>query len=471
MAREYADTLQFTTATDFLHYDGICWNESDEQALAVVQELTDRQLQEAETAEHVAWQKLKQSGGSDVLVGSGAAKAKKLFDAAQLAAFTQYAIAKEYKTFVIKRRDTKYLNSCLQAAKPMLQCKPTELDNNEFLLNTPLGTYYLPDGLCGIHPSTATDKITKVTEVSPGDNGKDLWRSAIDTFFCKDAELIEYVQQIVGLAAIGKVYVEALIIAYGEGRNGKSTFWNVISRVLGTYSGNISADTLTVGCRRNVKPEMAEAKGKRLLIAAELDEGMRLNTSIIKQLCSTDAVFAEKKYKDPFQFIPSHTLVLYTNHLPRVGANDPGTWRRLIVIPFNAHIEGNNDIKNYADYLLKNAGEYVLAWIIEGAQKIIQKKFQLTTPACVREAIGSYRENNDWLGHFLDECCELGKAYQEKSGDFYTAYRNFCNVTGDYVRNSADFYTVIEQAGIVRFRNRQGRFVRGIRLTEKAILN
>lgn len=308
-----------------LHYDGICWNESDEQALAVVQELTDRQLQEAETAEHVAWQKLKQSGGSDVLVGSGAAKAKKLFDAAQLAAFTQYAIAKEYKTFVIKRRDTKYLNSCLQAAKPMLQCKPTELDNNEFLLNTPLGTYYLPDGLCGIHPSTATDKITKVTEVSPGDNGKNLWRSAINTFFCKDAELIEYVQQIVGLAAIGKVYVEALIIAYGEGRNGKSTFWNVISRVLGTYSGNISADTLTVGCRRNVKPEMAEAKGKRLLIAAELDEGMRLNTSIIKQLCSTDAVFAEKKYKDPFQFIPSHTLVLYTNHLPRVGANDPSS--------------------------------------------------------------------------------------------------------------------------------------------------
>lgn len=185
-----------------------------------------------------------------MLVGSGAAKAKKLFDVTQLAAFTQYAISKEYKTFVIKRRDTKYLNSCLQAAKPMLQCKPTELDNNEFLLNTPLGTYYLPDGLCGIHPSTATDKITKVTEVSPGDAGKDLWLSAIDTFFCKDAELIEYVQQIVGLAAIGKVYVEALIIAYGEGRNGKSTFWNVISRVLGTYSGNISADTLTVGCRR-----------------------------------------------------------------------------------------------------------------------------------------------------------------------------------------------------------------------------
>lgn len=78
-----------------------------------------------------------------------------------------------------------------------------------------------------------------------------------------------------------------MIIAYGDGRNGKSTFWNTLSRVMGSYSGNISADSLTMNCKRNVKPEMAETKGKRLLIAAELEEGTRLNTSIVKQLCST----------------------------------------------------------------------------------------------------------------------------------------------------------------------------------------
>lgn len=77
----------------------------------------------------------------------------------------------------------------------------------------------------------------------------------------------------VGMVAVGKVYVEALIIAYGEGRNGKSTFWNTISRVLGTYSGVMSADSLTANCRRNVKPEIAELKEKRLIIAAELGRG------------------------------------------------------------------------------------------------------------------------------------------------------------------------------------------------------
>ena len=110
---------------------------------------------------------------------------------------------------------------------------------------------------------------------------------------------------------------------------------------------------------------MAELKGKRLVIAAELEEGMRLNTAVIKQLCSTDEIQAEKKYKDPFRYTPAHTLVLYTNHLPRVGANDDGTWRRLIVIPFLAKLEGKSDIKNFADYLVKEAGGAFLSWVME----------------------------------------------------------------------------------------------------------
>ena len=128
----------------------------------------------------------------------------------------------------------------------------------------------------------------------PGEEGKDLWQNALNLFFREDQELIEYVQQTVGLCAIGAVYQEALIIAYGDGSNGKSTFWNTVAGALGNYSGTISADALTVGCKRNVRPELAEVKGKRLLIASELEEGTRLSTSIVKQLCSTDEISAEK---------------------------------------------------------------------------------------------------------------------------------------------------------------------------------
>ena len=311
-----------------------------------------------------------------------------------------------------------------------------------------------------------SDLLTKITTVSPGDKGKDLWEESLQLFFCGNQELIEYVQMTCGLAAIGKVYEEALIIAYGEGRNGKSTFWNTVSKVLGTYAGTISADTMTANCRRNVKPEIAELKGKRLAIAAELEEGMLLSTSVLKQVCSTDVVRGEKKFKDPFDYTPTHTVVLYTNHLPKVRATDEGTWRRLIVIPFHAKIEGKSDIKNYSDYLFENAGSYVLAWIIEGARKAIEADFHLERPKVVADAIAEYRGMNDWLEHFLEECCVRGDGLEEKSGELYQEYRSYCLRTGEISRNNADFTAVLEKAGYTRKKKKTGMWVQGLQLKD-----
>lgn len=466
LAKEYGVELRYTAATDYIRFCGEYWIESKQQAVGAAEEFLDLQLADAKDDVRRAKQALLDAGVAEDDITAGGKALEKKISGGQTDAYLAYLSALAYQAFVMKRRDMKYVVSALQAAKPMLEISVSDLDRDGFLLNTPDGTYYLPDGLEGRRDHSPEDYITKITAAGPGDRGKNLWLDALDTIFCQDQALIDYVQQIVGMAAVGRVYLESLIIAYGEGRNGKSTFWNAIARVLGTYSGNMSADTLTVGCKRNVKPELAEAKGKRLIIAAELEEGMRLNTSVVKQMCSTDEIFAEKKYKDPFSFTPSHTLVLYTNHLPRVGANDPGTWRRLIVIPFNAKIEGSGDIKNYADYLVSEAAPSIMAWIIEGAKKAISLNFHIPAPACVEAAIKSYREDNDWLGHFLGECCEVDKAYREKSGELYQEYRSYCMRTGEYARSTADFYNALELAGFMRQKTKTGNFIRGLRITE-----
>ncbi|MEG0722023.1 MAG: phage/plasmid primase, P4 family, partial [Lachnospiraceae bacterium] len=349
-------------------------------------------------------------------------------------------------------------------AKPMLSISVSDLDKDENLLNTPVATYNLKKGLDGEQPHDPGDLITKMTTCSPGETGKQLWLDTLDVFFCKDQELIDYVQQVVGMASIGKVYQEHMIIAYGGGANGKSTFWNTISHILGSYSGKISAEALTMSCKRNVKPEMAELKGKRLIIASEMEEGTRLNTGVVKQLSSTDEIQAEKKYKDPFKFVPSHTLVLYTNHLPKVGANDDGIWRRLIVIPFNAKITGKSDIKNFADYLFEHAGPAIMSWIIEGAKKAIEANFKAELPGVVKEAIQSYREDNDWLGQFINECCEVEDAASEKSGGLYQAYRAYCMHNGDYIRSTSDFYSSMDKAGFLRRKTKSGVKVEGLKL-------
>lgn len=462
LSREYLDRLRFSPATDYIVFNGSFWEESQPNAQGIAQELTARQLEEAETEIQRCMKEMSENGAWAMLAAMGAKKAMAAFSEAQRRSFEKYERAETYRKYAIKRRDTKYISAALKEARPMIQIEQRVLDADEFLLNLPSGTCDLRTG--AIREHNAQDYITKQTAVDPSGDGMDVWEDALQTFFQGDADLIRYVQEIVGLAAIGKVYIEALVIAFGEGRNGKSTFWNTIARVLGTYSGNMSADTLTVGCKRNVKPELAEAKGKRMIIAAELEEGMRLNTSNVKQLCSTDEIYAEKKYKAPFSYVPTHTLVLYTNHLPRVGAIDQGTWRRLIVIPFNAKIEGKADIKNYADFLFKTAGGAVLQWIIEGAKRVIAGDYKIVQPRVVQDAIQKYKENNDWLSHFLEDCCEIDPSYEAKSGEVYNTYRSYCNQMGEYARSTTDFYTAIEAADFTRRKTKKGMLIHGFRL-------
>ena len=107
-----------------------------------------------------------------------------------------------------------------------------------------------------------------------------------------------------------------------------------------------------------------------------------------------------------------------------------------------------------------------MAWIIEGAKKVISRNFHIPCPACVEDAIKSYREDNDWLGHFLGECCETDKTYREKSGVLYQEYRSYCMRTGEYARGTADFYNALESAGFMRQKTKTGNFIRGLRVRE-----
>ena len=464
LLREYGNELRYTEEADFIRYNGVYWMESRQAAVGAVEEFLDLQLADATDQTERAVRELVQLGLPQDIVRKGGRALEKIIEVGQQKAYAGYLSAEIYRTFVMKRRDIRYILSALQALKPMILLPIQSLDADEFLLNTPSATYDLRKGMEGSREHRAEDFMTKCTTVDPGEEGREIWAKALGEFFTHDQDLIQYAQEISGLMAIGKVYVEALVIAYGDGRNGKSTYWNSLARVLGTYCGGISADALTAGCKRNIRPEMAELKGKRMVIAAEMEEGVRLSTSVLKQICSTDEVGGEKKYKAPFQFVPSHTIVLYTYHLPRVGASDEGTWRRLIVIPFTAQFTGKSEVKNYTDYLVEKAGPAILKWIIEGAQRVIEKEYHLEPPKCVRDAIEKYRGQNDWLHHFLDDCCELAPGFQEKSGELYGAYRAYCQQMNEYTRSTSDFYAALESAGFARRRTKVGRFVTGLQL-------
>lgn len=445
-AADTAGEILYSKGTGWLCWDGHKFAQSEAAVHLRFHNLTDRQLIEARKDVHTAVDALADADE----IAAGEAK-------------RQQAAARAYLKFVQQQRNAGGIKSALGEAAHMVTVGVDELDADPFLLNTPGGVIDLRTGQT--RPNDPSDRCTKCTAVALSDKGAALWAAFVDRFACGDRELVEYLQQVAGMAAVGRVYTEAQLIAYGAGGNGKSTFFNTLAHVLGDYAGALSADVLTSSANKNAGPELAELRGRRLVIAAELEEGRRLDTSILKRISSTDPITANPKYRDPFQFIPSHTPVLYTNFLPRVGSSDAGTWSRLVVIPCRASFRGQRgEVKDYCSFLVESAGGAVLAWMVEGARRFIANGCTLTPPQCVRDEVEAYRAENDWLSQFIAEQCEVGKDFTVKASDLQLAYRTYCDESGEYCRRSNDFKTALEAAGFKWHKCKLGATYTGLRL-------
>ena len=192
---------------------------------------------------------------------------------------------------------------------------------------------------------------------------------------------------------------------------------------------------------------MATLRGKRLVITGELEEHQRLSVSVLKQLGSTDKLNIEEKYKQPESVRQSHTLVLFTNHLPCVGSTDNGTWRRLTVVPFQAVIPERDGVQNYAEVLARDAGEAILSWAIEGAGNFIRNGCKLDIPDAVEEATDAYRQREDWLNSFLEERCVRNERARTAARALYLEYRSWASDSGEFVRRENDFSAAMEGMG------------------------
>lgn len=442
-AKNTSGVLLWNPSLDWLAWDGCRFAPDNSKARLLAQNFTGKQHRAAQ---------------ADVQQAAGAAAQD--LENAELAARAKKA--KALLTFVNRCRSTNGLNHLMTEAAPHLACKLDDLDADPFALNTPAGIVDLRTGV--LRPSDPAALCTKATAVGPCDDGAELWRGFLDTICCGDAGLADYLQAVAGMAALGQVFTETLLLATGDGGNGKSTFFNTLARVLGDYATSVRPALLLTGNANN-GAELAALRGVRLALAAETEEGQRLDGAAVKGLVSTDRVAANPKYKDPFSFTPSHTLVLYTNFLPRVGSSDRGTWSRLTVLPFNAHLRDTaGERKDYAEILFTQAGGAVLAWMIEGARRFIANGYKLTPPTVVQAALADYRKSNDWLGAFMEDCCELGENFAASSKELYQRYTAYCQVSGDYRRDSRDFANAMKSAGFELKHKMHGNAYTGLRL-------
>jgi putative DNA primase/helicase len=328
------------------------------------------------------------------------------------------------RSFVVKSNGSHGIANYLSLAAydPRVVCQVDALNANPYSLNCLNGTIDLTTGK--LHPHNPADRITQLAPVEFYEGADCLrWEDSLDLFFDGNAELIRYVQQILGYAISGDTSEHILPIPWGGGCNGKSTIWNTVAELLGDYA-TLANDDLLLGEKSNHPTEKAALYQKRFVAISEPEKNASLRESRVKELTGDGIITARRMKEDFWSFKRTHTFWLSTNHLPRIDGTDAAIWRRVKLIPFTVDIRTKiKPIPDLDKWLVANEGPGILAWLVRGY--LDYRQHGLVEPSIVTQATSAYRDDSDPLGDFIAEYCivepdgvvlasELFDAYSEK---------------------------------------------------------
>jgi putative DNA primase/helicase len=148
----------------------------------------------------------------------------------------------------------------------------------------------------------------------------------------------------------------------------------------------------------------------------------------MKRLVGGDPIQANRMRRDPITFLPSHMLVMVTNHLPNISGDDAANWRRVLVIPFNVVIPEEERDPQLPERL-RLAAPAILTWLHEGWLEYCERG--LDPPLAVRLRTQQYQDENDALAQFLGDRCMRSTAATVRPRDLYEAWCRWCGKNGE----------------------------------------
>ena len=333
------------------------------------------------------------------------------------------------------------------------------LDRHKMLLNTPTGVIDLND--FSVRKATPKDYFTKSVNANFDKSAKcPLWDKFLETIFSGDKDLIRYVQKAVGYSLTGSTAEQCAFFLYGTGRNGKSTFIDILRELFGDYARNIQPETIMIKNNNGINSDIARLKGARLVTTVEPNEGLKLNEGLLKQLTGGDIITARKLYAEEFEFKAEFKLWMATNHKPIIRGTDLGIWRRVHMIPFTVVIPENEVDKQLTEKLMQEL-DGIFTWALRGLS--MYNRDGLKMPSAVQQAVEEYKKEMDVVSRFLDECTEKAFAKSVKASDLYQVYTNWCSQYGEYQMSNTKFGKEIMQK-YERVRRNDGMYYVGMEL-------
>jgi P4 family phage/plasmid primase-like protien len=298
-----------------------------------------------------------------------------------------------------------------------------KLDQDIYLLHFTNGILDLKD-LC-FRPGKQTDYISLTTGY---DFKEDYSHDDLEIMEALDhldktfpnKELREYFIEYCASLLKGGNFNKTFVVMTGSGDNGKSVNIDMIYNILGDYAKPLPT-SLIFGKRTQssgATPELACINGIRFAALQESNEKDTINNGILKELTGNDKISVRALFKEQTTFKPQLKLCLICNKLPKITADDPATWDRLRVLPYEASFPKDQSKVPKSPFEQKQKGIFPrdptmdekiknlkqgFMWIFYERFKHIQKHGKMEDPPRVTEATSKYRVRNDHYGSFLIE--------------------------------------------------------------------
>ena len=344
---------------------------------------------------------------------------------------------------------------------------PSQLDRYPSALNVQNGIVSLKTGVCRGHNRDYL--LSKLAGAAyDADAACPAWEQFIRDITQGDAELALYLQRMVGYCLTASVREQCVFFLYGTGSNGKSTFVDVISEIMGEYAMACQPETVMMRDRNtSARADIARLRSARLVTTYEPNDGARLDEGIVKQLTGGDKVTARFLYGKDFEFRPEFKILMATNYKPVIKGTDQGIWRRVKLVPFKLQLSDDKKDKRLPDKLRR---EYsgILNWAVAGAVGWYREGL----PRCkaVDEAVQEYRSEMDRVQQFIDDCITPADGSALRASSLYQCYRGWCQEQGErYPIGTTKFYSEMKRRYDHRKRESYNEY-QGITFTDHGFL-
>lgn len=352
-----------------------------------------------------------------------------------------------------------------------------KLDSNEYLLGFNNGVYdfntkCFRDGMPSDYLTMSVGYDYK--EFSPTDKKI----KEIESFFAKvqrESDMREYVLTLISSYLVGTNKDQKFILWTGCGSNGKSTVMDLIRLTFGEYFGTLPNTILTrkQANANNATPELADKRGKRCLAIQEPEYDDTIHVGYMKQLTGRDMVNARALYGDPFTYLPQFKLILTCNDLPKIPANDGGTWRRIRVSPFES--EFVDDTPNAPHQFKKDplleakikTWPQAFIWMLINIYYPIYDSGPLKEPAKVTSRTNNYKKEEDIYSQFLTDTVTHDPDDHIEVVHLYNTFKNWYAERSSIKRcpGLQDLTNYLTKNGYKTVKNNSKTYIQGITFT------